>query len=161
MNPDADPSPTDERAALVDLPSESGMASVARATVRAVLEESSDVLLDTAEIDEVAVVVQEACTNAVRHAHGLDPSKRLRVEVVRHDDALEIVVRDEGAPFDVAAPEPLRPDLLREGGYGLHIMHAWMDEVTVTHDGRGNVLRLVRRYRPAVAPEGGALAGRP
>ena len=133
------------------------MATVARAAVRALLETSEDVRLAGREIDEVAAVVQEACTNAVRHAHRMDPSKRVRVEVFRGDEELVILVRDEGCPFDLNATEPLRPELLREGGYGVHIMRAWMDEVTVTHDGSGNTVRLVRRYRDVGAPNGGTL----
>lgn len=145
--------------AFVDLPSEAGMASVARATVRALLEAAEDVRLETQEVDEVAAVVQEACTNAVRHAHQLDVAKRVRVEVQRRPEELVILVRDEGAPFDLSESEPLRPELLREGGYGIHIMRAWMDEVTVSHDGQGNVVRLVRRYRGAEAGRGGSLVG--
>jgi serine/threonine-protein kinase RsbW len=136
------------------------MASVARAAVRALLESADDVRLEGREIDEVAAVVQEACTNAVRHAHGMDATKRVRVEVRRGEEELEILVMDEGAPFDLAGAEPLRPELLREGGYGIHIMRAWMDDVSVTNDGRGNVVRLVRRYGRAASPKGGALAGR-
>lgn len=147
------------RTALVDLPSESGMASVARATVRALLEAADDVRLETREIDEVAAVVQEACTNAVRHAHRLDAEKRVRVEVLRLADELIILVRDEGAPFDLETSEPLRPELLREGGYGVHIMRAWMDEISVSHDGNGNTVRLVRKYRSAAVPRGGSLVG--
>jgi serine/threonine-protein kinase RsbW len=143
---------------VVELPSELGMATVARAAVRALLESARDVRLDEREMDEVGVVVHEACTNALRHAHGLDPRKRFRVEVVRRPDEVEIRVSDEGAPFQLSDGPAPAPELLHEGGYGVHIMRTWMDEVSVQHDGRGNVLRLVRRYRRASATRGGALA---
>jgi anti-sigma regulatory factor (Ser/Thr protein kinase) len=144
----------------LELPSEACMASVARATVRALLQGAGDVRLDEREIDEVALVVHEACTNVVRHAHGHDASKRFRVEVARRGGEIEIRVVDEGRPFDLAEAPREEPEELREGGYGIHIMRAWMDEVDVRHDGRGNVLRLVRRYRIAAAAEGGAVADR-
>jgi serine/threonine-protein kinase RsbW len=110
-------------------------------------------------MDEIGVVVHEACTNALRHAHGLDPSKRFRVEVVRRADEVEILVCDEGPPFELTDGPAPAPELLREGGYGIHIMRTWMDEVSVRHDGRGNVLRLVRRYRVPADATRGALAG--
>lgn len=137
----------------LELPSEPGMGAVARAAVRAVLENTTGRKLDEREVDEIAVVVHEACTNAVRHAHAGDPTRRMRLEIVRHDDEIEIVVLDEGAPFALSDAAPPEPESLLEGGYGLHIMRAWMDEVTVRHDGRGNALRLVRRYRRAAVPE--------
>jgi anti-sigma regulatory factor (Ser/Thr protein kinase) len=146
------------RTAVVDLPSEAGMASAARVAVRAFLEASSGAVFDERELDEIAVVVQEACTNVVRHAHGLDPAKRLRVEVRLLDDGVAIVVNDEGPEFRIDGELPL-PGELREGGYGIHIMRTWMDEVSVSHDGRGNSLRLVRRAR-ALRSAGGSLAAR-
>lgn len=137
------------RAALIELPSESGMASVARTTVRAVLEACSGARIAGRDLDEISVVVQEACTNAIRHAHHLDASKAFRVEVFQEDDRVEILVSDGGAPFALSdAPMP-EPEHLREGGYGVHIMRTWMDEVSVRHDGTGNVLRLVRRLGAA------------
>lgn len=149
----------DARSASFELPSEACMASVARAAVRTLLEAAADVRLTEREIDEVALVVHEACTNAVRHANRHDATKRFRVDVVRGEDELRIRVADEGAPFDIDGGAPLEPEALREGGYGLHIMRAWMDDVTVRHDGTGNVLTLVRRYRVAAESLGGALAG--
>lgn len=148
----------------LELPSEACMASVARAAVRALLQGAEDVRLDEREIDEVSLVVHEACTNVVRHAHLHDASKRFRVEVARRDGEVEIRVVDEGAPFQLDRGPRSEPEELREGGYGIHIMRSWMDEVGVTHDGRGNVLRLVRRYRAqtetAAAGGGGLLADR-
>jgi len=145
------------RSFVVELPSEYGMATVARSAIRAFLEAAGGVRLDDREMDEIGVVVHEACTNALRHAHGLDPSKRFRVEVLRRADEIEILVCDEGRPFDLTDGPPPAPELLHEGGYGMHIMRTWMDDVTVRHDGRGNVLRLVRRFRTPAAAGGGAL----
>lgn len=134
---------------VLELPSEAALANVVRAVVRSVAESCPDVRLEPRELDEIEVVLQEACTNVVRHAHGLDRTKPFRVDVRRRPDALVIEVRDHGAPFDLDAVAPPDPESLREGGYGVHIMRSWMDEVSVRREAGGNVLRLVRRYRDA------------
>jgi len=145
---------------VLELPSEAALANVVRAVVRALAESCPEVRLDARDLDEIEVVLQEACTNVVRHAHRNDRSKPFRVDVRRLPDALAIEVRDKGAPFDLASVSPPEPEALVEGGYGVHIMRAWMDEVSVRREGGGNVLRLVRRYRDPARRKEATLAGR-
>lgn len=144
---------------VVDLPSETAITAVARAALRAIVESAPEVRLSAREVDEIAVVLQEACTNVIRHAHGHDRSLRFRVEFHRLDDALEIRIEDRGPAFElpVAAPDP---EGLHEGGYGIHIMRSWMDEVSVTRLANGNLLRLVRRYRVAEGNDAAPAADR-
>ena len=132
---------------VLDLPSEASVLNLVRAALRAVADDARRVRLDAREVDEVQVALQEACTNAIRHAHKCDPRKRFRVELRRLVDSLEILVRDGGDPFDLDAKKLPQPEALQEGGYGIRIMRSWMDEVILTRDEVGNVLRLVRRYR--------------
>ena len=142
---------------VLDLPSEASVLNLVRAALRAVAEDGRRVRLDAREVDEVQVALQEACTNAIRHAHNGDPCRRFRVELRRLENQLEVLVRDTGAPFDLDAKKPPLPEALQEGGYGIRIMRSWMDEVELTRDDTGNVLRLVRRYR-TVAGDAGARA---
>lgn len=139
---------------VLDLPSEASVLNLVRAALRAVAEDGRRVRLDAREVDEVQVALQEACTNAIRHAHKGDPRKRFRVELRRLEDSLEILVRDCGDPFDLDAKKPAQPEALQEGGYGIRIMRSWMDEVILTRDDVGNVLRLVRRYRTKLGDAG-------
>jgi serine/threonine-protein kinase RsbW len=132
---------------VLDLPSEAGVLGLVRASLRALVEEGGGLPLASREVDEVLVVLQEACTNAIRHAHKGDATKRLRVELYRGEAALEILVKDRGEPFTLPVGDSPDPESLIEGGYGIGIMRAWMDEVSVSHQDGGNVLRLVRRYR--------------
>jgi len=138
---------------VLDLPSEASVLSVVRAALRAVAEDARHVRLLPREIDEVEVALQEACTNVIRHAHGGDASKRLVVEILRGPDALEILVRDSGAPFVFEPKARDDVDVLAEGGYGITIMRSWMDEVTLTREGTGNVLRMVRKYKTPVGSD--------
>lgn len=138
---------------VLDLPSEASALAVVRATVRALAEDGRRVRLDPREVDEVQVALQEACTNAIRHAHKGDANLRFQVEMNRLEDALVVRVKDSGGPFELDARKEAPPESLQEGGYGIRIMRAWMDEVSVSRQDDRNVLTLVRRYRSA--------AGRP
>jgi serine/threonine-protein kinase RsbW len=139
---------------VLDLPSEASVLNLVRAALRAVAEDGRRVRLEPREVDEVQVALQEACTNAIRHAHHGDPTRRLRVEMRRMEDSLEILVKDSGEPFDLDAKKPAQPESLQESGYGIRIMRSWMDDVVLTRDEVGNVLRLVRRYRTKAGENG-------
>jgi anti-sigma regulatory factor (Ser/Thr protein kinase) len=141
---------------VLDLASESGALRVVREALRGLARDADVVRLAAGELDEVEIALHEACTNAIRHAHGCDAEKRFRVELTPRGDALEILVRDHGRPFEVDGVSAPPPEALQEGGYGISIIKSWMDEVTVSREGDGNVLRLVRRYR---ARSGGTDAG--
>jgi serine/threonine-protein kinase RsbW len=132
---------------VLDLPSEAAVLGVVRAALRALAADVQRVRLESRELDEVQVALHEACTNSIRHAHKSDPTKRLRVELHRLENSLEIVIRDRGEPFDLDARPVAAPESLQEGGYGISIMRSWMDQVVLTRDADGNVLRMVRHYR--------------
>ena len=63
---------------------------------------------------DVRLCVSEAVTNAVRHAYGPEPATgEVEVLVVRLEDELRVVVRDEGRGID---------ELPAGGGFGLQII---------------------------------------
>ena len=172
----ADATPAMPRTVVVEVSSETSMTGVVRAVLRSLADAARDVRLTARELDELAVVLQEACTNVIRHAHHLDATVRYRVEFRRLESALEILVIDHGAPFtlpgvplapedadaaiDAAIDNEATAELMREGGYGVQIMRTWTDELSVTHNGEGNVLRILRRYRTPAPREKESLASR-
>ena len=84
--------------------------------------------------DEVVMAVDEACTNAIRHAYGGDENSMLELDA-RVDDAwIELVLHDHGktAPEDRVKPKPLKePDLetLTPGGLGVGLIYQVFDDV--------------------------------
>lgn len=132
----------------LELPSVPGMLPIVRATLFALAESSDEVRFSREELDEVSVALQEACTNAVRHAHHHDSSKCVTVEFADDNEtALVIRVIDQGPPFKLKEASLPAPELLQEGGYGMSIMRAWMDDVRLDRVGDRNVLTLRRNYR--------------
>jgi serine/threonine-protein kinase RsbW len=133
----------------LDLPAEGSAPAAVRGALRALAESCPSVHLDSTELLEMCGAVQEAVTNVIRHGLSGDRERRFRVEMHRRPDALEVVVVDHGPAYDVVDVSPPEPEELREGGYGVHIMHSWADEVRLERVAGANRLRLVRLYRVA------------
>ena len=125
------------------VPSDLRMLSVVRAFVEAVCQASD---LDKRTLHAVILATGEAVSNVIRHAHRDKPDAQLQIQCTASDDAFEICLHDEGAPFDITAVPALDPGELRLGGRGVYLMRALMDELSCRPCGeRGNVLRMVKR----------------
>jgi anti-sigma regulatory factor (Ser/Thr protein kinase) len=105
----------------------------------------------------VELAVIEACTNTIRYAYPASSPGNLGLCLGRAGDSIEILLLDEGAPFDPTGVRP--PDLhqSREGGYGIFLMRTIMGSVTYERRGsRWNCLRFVREVpRGTVDGNGG------
>lgn len=104
------------------------------------------------DISKIALAVDEACTNVIKHAYRSDPTKIIRVDVSAADRAFEVAIRDEGAQFNptqVHAPD-MREYLThyRRGGLGMYLMKSLMDKVEYSIvSGKANEVRLTK-YLP-------------
>jgi serine/threonine-protein kinase RsbW len=91
--------------------------------------------------DDLALAVSEACANAILHAGGAT----ITVGWLSDGERIEVEVRDEGI-FRRRVP---MPELDGQGGHGIPLMMALMDEVVVregTEEDPGTLVRLVK-YR--------------
>lgn len=101
------------------------------------------------EIEDMKVAVSEACNNAVLHAYDSGGMMEIRFRIA--EDALSIVVKDEGKSFDPTAQSGTSESLhgktideIEAGGLGLYLMQALMDEVEVL-GGAGTEVVLTKR----------------
>jgi serine/threonine-protein kinase RsbW len=125
------------------LPSDLRLLVVARAFVEAVCQTFR---FDQACTEAIGIALHEALSNVVRHAHRDHPDAQLQIDCYLHHDRMEILVQDEGEPFNLAAVPKLNPAELRIGGRGVFLMRTLMDELDCQPRGlRGNVLRMVKR----------------
>ena len=136
------------------IPSDLRMLSIARAFVEAVCQASN---LDKSTLHAVLLATGEAVSNVIRHAHQGRPQAQVQLQCRLRPDAIEIVLLDEGDPFDITAVPHLDPGELRVGGRGVFLMRALMDELSCQpRPGRGNALRMVKRWKtPAEVRECG------
>ena len=106
--------------------------------------------MDEAVLADLKLAVTEACGNAVRHAHG-GTQGVVRVRFEMTDETIEIAVEDEGPGLPAVVPAATDVDDLSEGGMGLAIIRAVVDELQI--DGRkggpGTVVRMRKQLVPA------------
>ena len=101
----------------------------------------------------ITMSVIEAGTNAIQHGHHKDASKPVDIEFRLLPEALEVVVQDEGAGFDVAGVngDITSPEHIFDArGRGIFIMRSCMDRVDFEFTGYGTRVRLVKN-RPVKA----------
>jgi len=97
------------------------------------------------------VALREAVINAIKHGNERDEDKRVEIEFVLHEAAMEIVVRDEGDGFDPAAvPDPLaQENLLKPHGRGIFFMRSFMEKVDYSFLAAGGTQVRMFKARPA------------
>ena len=98
---------------------------------------------------QIELAVDEACTNAIKHAHSYNSEKTLELSVILREKRIEITIKDVGKGFDVT--RVAKPDLekymheAKKGGFGIHLMRKLMDEVHFDFNpGKGNRVTLVK-----------------
>ena len=104
---------------------------------------------DDEEVANIALAVDEACTNIIKHAYQYARDKEIQITVNRAHDVFEVRITDEGRPFD---PAHLRtPNLqdhlthYRKGGLGVYLMRRLMDAVEYNiKPGSRNEVRMVK-----------------
>ena len=107
------------------------------------------------DIEDLKVAVSEAATNVVAHAYENKDSGELSLGFGVYDDRLEVMVSDQGESFDyeevkerigpVSKREEISPIAeIREGGFGLYLINALMDQVQINN--KYGVIVLMTKY---------------
>ena len=98
---------------------------------------------------QITLAVEEACVNAIKHAHKNIAAKPLRVQIKKDHQKLIVVVSERGKGFDFQnLKEPDMQEYLakrRRGGLGIVLMKRLMDEVRFESlKGKGTRVWLMR-----------------
>jgi len=101
------------------------------------------------EVGKIALAVDEACTNIIKHAYRFDPNQDIAVSVSTENKLFVVRIRDHGRTFDPSGVQP--PNMkeylthFRRGGLGVHLMRSLMDKVEYSIDpGTTNEVRLTK-----------------
>jgi len=113
---------------------------------------AKDAGMDDAEVYAVKLAVDEACTNIIEHAYGVENEGEIECTCDAEDDRLTVILRDHGKPFDPSSvTEPDLSSGLEKrplGGLGVYLMRQLMDEVRFESRGEaGNLLTMVKHKR--------------
>lgn len=103
-------------------------------TVRAFVTEAAlSFGFDDESTGKIALAVDEACTNIIKHAYEFAPNKTIDILVHTNRTNFEVIIRHQGKPFD---PETIKPPDMKEylthyrhGGLGMHLMRSLLDRV--------------------------------
>jgi len=111
-----------------------------------------DAGMDDSKVYAVELAVDEACSNIIEHAYGMDDGGEIECTCETEDDRLTVILRDHGKPFNPVAVTG--PDLSSGiekrplGGLGIYLMRQLMDEVRYESFGEaGNLLTMVKYKR--------------
>ncbi|MCW9066520.1 MAG: ATP-binding protein [Ignavibacteriaceae bacterium] len=105
-----------------------------------------------ANIDNIILAVDEACTNIIRHAYKLSPQGEIIIRIDYDEEKFTITIIDYGKSFE---PDRVpRPDLQkyyrehRVGGLGMYLMKSLMDDVEyISIPGEYNQVLLSKKIR--------------
>jgi serine/threonine-protein kinase RsbW len=101
------------------------------------------------EVSKIALAVDEACTNVIKHAYQYDAKKKILITVKNTNNEFEVSIVDNGKQFD---PRKITtPDMkeylssFKRGGLGVVLMKKMMDKVEYNIEpGIRNQVRLIK-----------------
>jgi serine/threonine-protein kinase RsbW len=83
--------------------------------------------------EQIALAVDEACTNVIKHAHHHDSRRLMEIKIQTDADKMQITITDKGRGFDITKlKDPDVKKFIREsrhGGLGIYLIKTLMDEV--------------------------------
>jgi len=106
---------------------------------------------DQKECAAMALAVDEALANVIRHAYGglLDKQIKIGIEQLNELDdrrGIMICIRDFGKSVDPSKIKGRELSDIRPGGLGVHIMREVMDEVVFECQPEGGTLLRMTKY---------------
>ena len=99
--------------------------------------------LDAEVLADLKLALTEACSNSIRHAYREGRAGAVEVRYELHGDRLAVEVADEGNGFDVPDSEAGEAEL-DEGGLGIALIRALVDEFDVESSATGSRLRFTK-----------------
>jgi len=98
---------------------------------------------------DIALAVDEGCTNVIKHAYRGGDDKEITVNVQYDSKKITIIISDTGRGFDPNDFEILNLEeyikKMEKGGLGIHIMKNTMDEIDFRKENDNiNSVRMVK-----------------
>ena len=103
------------------------------------------------QAQQIALAVDEACSNLIRHAFNFDKKREICIEIETDKNSFIVKVLDDGAPFNPLEVNP--PDMkeyfrkYQRGGLGISIMRKVMDKILYQASNKKNpknILKLIK-----------------
>ena len=89
---------------------------------------------DHENAEKISLAVDEACTNLIKYAYGLDNNKTIRLIIETNKKNFIVKIMDDGNPFNpLEVPMQNMKEYIgkmQKGGLGIHLMRSVMDDIT-------------------------------
>ena len=121
--------------------------------VRSAIEDGgARVGFDKKDCHAMALAVDEALANVIKHAYGGAPDKKIEIEIEElnggsEEQGLRINIRDFGKAVEISKIKGRELADIRPGGLGVYIMRKVMDEVIFECPQSGGTLLQMVKYR--------------
>nr|WP_320017238.1 ATP-binding protein [uncultured Desulfobacter sp.] len=114
--------------------------------------------IDSTTSYQLELCVVEAVTNDIKHAYHCQAGHSVEIDVLLYPDRLTFKIYNRGESMNTAKIAPFSFDssnfeTLPEGGMGVYILHALMDEVHYKTINEQNVLTLVKYLKKHESPD--------
>ena len=100
------------------------------------------------DVNNIALAVDEACTNIIKHVYSYDTDKEIDIVVSMKKPEFEILIEDRGKHFNPnQVPVPNMKEYMshyKRGGLGMYLMKKLMDKVEYSIHPKKNVVRLIK-----------------
>jgi serine/threonine-protein kinase RsbW len=105
--------------------------------------------------EQIALAVDEACTNVIKHAHHHDAKRLIDIQIQTDANKMIITITDKGRGFDITKlKDPDVEKFIREsrhGGLGIYLIKTLMDEVDYEFNpGVKNQVQLTKYLQKSV-----------
>ncbi len=115
--------------------------------VRGIVSEAAGVVgLDREAQESIALAVNEAWTNVIRHVYGGREDARIDLAIELHPDRLATYITDYGTFVDPGTIRSRRLEDVRPGGIGVHLIKTTMDDVEYKLNEHGGTTLSMVRY---------------
>lgn len=105
--------------------------------------------------EQIALAVDEACTNVIKHAHHHDAQRLMDIQIQTDINKMKIIITDKGRGFDITKlKDPNVKQFIKEskhGGLGIYLIKTLMDEVDYDFNpGVKNQVQLTKYLKKSV-----------
>lgn len=95
----------------------------------------------------IAVIIDEACSNMIRHDDGLSECNQFELVLIPGDAQTTVIISDTGSEFDPLNGRPSGPRDI--GGHGISIIQGLASDVRYQRKNDQNVLTITLPSVPA------------
>lgn len=96
---------------------------------------------------KIAIAIDEAATNIIKHSYGYDKKKRIKINYILYEEGMTIELIHQGAPVIIVNNEQSLEEMVEnksKGGLGVRMMKKIMDRVEYENREGENICRLVK-----------------